>query len=87
MSLAIEQDLWKPVRLNRGGPIISHLAFADDLIFFAEANLEQVELIQSILDVFCQSSGQKVSKEKSRVFFSNNVCWNKKNQLSEALDI
>ncbi|MCH87658.1 ribonuclease H, partial [Trifolium medium] len=39
------------------------------------------------LCLFCTSSGQKVSKEKSRVFFSNNVGWHKKIELSNLLGI
>lgn len=85
VSLAVDHDFWKPIKLNRGGPQISHLAFEDDLILFA--NLEQVHMIQSILDIFCNSSGLKVSKEKSKVFCSSNVAWHVKQQLSGALDI
>jgi hypothetical protein len=40
-----------------------------------------------ILDLFCNSSGQKVSKDKSRVFFSKNVGWHKRRDLSNDLGI
>jgi len=83
----VEHKVWNPIRLSRGGPLISHLAFADDLILFTEASLEQVELISNILDIFCKSSGQKVRKEKSRVFLSQNVGWHKKHELSESSGI
>lgn len=40
---AIEKEVgegnWKPIQITRGDPKISHLAFADDLILFAEANV------------------------------------------------
>lgn len=61
---------WKPIQIARGGPKISHLAFADDLLLFAEANLDQAQIIQATLQNFCLSSGQKVSQEKTRVYFS-----------------
>jgi len=64
---------WKPINLSRGGPKISHVCFADDLILFAEASVVQIRVIRRVLERFCLSSGQKVSLEKSKIFFSNNV--------------
>jgi hypothetical protein len=87
IGIAVNHDIWKPIKITRGGPTISHLAFADDLILFAEANTEQVQSMAAILDLFCSSSVQKVSKEKSRVFFSKNVGWHKKLELSNLLGI
>lgn len=40
-----------------GGPELSHLAFANDLVLFAEANMEQVEVINTCLRLFCNSFG------------------------------
>lgn len=87
VSLAVDNKAWKPISLSRNGPKLSHLAFVDDLIFFAESNLEQIHIIQSILDLFYRSSGQKVSKENSRVFFSKNVGWHTMQNLSSAIGI
>lgn len=62
ISLPMDHKIWKHVQLFRDGPSISHLAFANDVIFFAKARLEQVQTIQTIFDIFCDNSGQKVSK-------------------------
>ena len=71
--MAVSQNLWKPIALSRGGPNLTHLCFADDLFIFAEASMSQVEVISNCLDIFCASSGQKVSKEKTKIYFSKNV--------------
>lgn len=68
VSLEVMQKRWKPIRLTRKGPEISHLFFADDLVLFAEASLEQVEVVNSVLNVFCGILGQKVNANKTRVF-------------------
>ncbi|CAA7024805.1 unnamed protein product [Microthlaspi erraticum] len=64
---------WKPIRLSRGGPQLSHIFFADDLILFAEASVAQIRVIRRVLELFCAASGQNVSLEKSKTFFSQNV--------------
>lgn len=45
--------------------------FADDVLLFAEASEDQILLIKHILSIFCRSSGQKVSEEKTRIFSPN----------------
>nr|KYP65965.1 Putative ribonuclease H protein At1g65750 family [Cajanus cajan] len=84
IDITVTQQLWKPIRLSRGGPSLTHLAFADDLILFAEANMNQVEIIQSCLNHFCSSSGQKISQEKTRIFFSKNVARTVREEISSA---
>ena len=39
---AVGEKRWKPIRLSRGGPELSHICFADDLILFSEASVTQV---------------------------------------------
>lgn len=59
--------------------------FADDLVLFSDASMEQAHVVNMCLDLFCQSSGQKVSNAKTRIFFSRNVHWNVRTQISDAL--
>lgn len=78
IGLAVKHNLWKPICLTKGGPKLSHFAFADDLLLFTKASLEQVHILQTIMDLFCKISRQKISKDKSSVFFSKNVSWHVK---------
>ncbi|PKI62132.1 hypothetical protein CRG98_017505 [Punica granatum] len=54
-------------------PLISHLMFVDDLLLFAEASEEQMVEVRSVLNHFCDASGQRVSTAKTVAFSSKNV--------------
>lgn len=68
-----KENLWNPVKASQGGPAFSHLFFVDDLLLFAKADRKNCVAIKEVLESFCDLSGQKVSGEKTRVFFSPNV--------------
>lgn len=85
IQCATDQGLWKPICLARWGPKSSHLMFADDFVLFAEATMEQVHVIKMCLNLCCTSLGQKVSNDKTWVFFSKNVHWRVWNELSDAM--
>lgn len=59
--------------MTRYGPSISHLFFADDLILFARANRDQMEVLNRVLTAFCQSSSQMISKEKLVMYYLRSV--------------
>ena len=80
----MDQGHWKPIYISKGGPPITHLCFVDDLFIFTEASMDQVDIIKSCLDLFGQSSGQKVSKEKTKIFFSHNVHHSRATEIAEA---
>ena len=47
--------------------------FADDVILLGKATNEQAQVVKMCLQKFCEASGQKVSQEKSRIYFSPNI--------------
>jgi len=47
--------------------------FVDDVILLGEATKEQAQAVKRCLQEFCEASGQKVSQEKSRIYFSPNT--------------
>ena len=67
------EGVWKPLQALRSNIGISHLFFVDDLILFAKVDVDSCEAISEVLDEFCAESGQKVSVEKSKVYFSPSV--------------
>ena len=80
-----EDKLWNPVRASQGGIAFSHLFFTDDLVLFAKADQKNFAVIRDVLDSFCDMSGQKVSNQKSRVFFSPNLPAHERERLSDIL--
>ena len=86
IQIVVSQNLWKPISLSRGDPKITHLGFADDLFIFAETSTSQVEVINKCLNIFCASSGQKVSQEKTKIYFSKNVNHVRVNKIASAFD-
>ena len=81
------EGVWKPFKASRENVGISHLFFADDLILFAKINEEACEVILEVLRIFCNESGQKVSLEKSRIYFSPNVEAEVRDEVCEKLGI
>jgi len=64
---------WKAIPITRGGTQLSHLMFADDVVLFGEASIEQAQVIENCLTEFCTWSGQKVNTQKSSIYFSPNT--------------
>ncbi|KAK8499750.1 hypothetical protein V6N12_073015 [Hibiscus sabdariffa] len=71
----MEDGSWHPFRLIRGGLPISHLFFADDLILYAKATVDQAVLISTIRDEFGYFSGHKVLESSYYFYGPNAFVW------------
>ncbi|PNY04054.1 ribonuclease H, partial [Trifolium pratense] len=69
----VQSGHWKPVKISRNGPAISHLFFADDCLLFTQAKSSQARLVKEVLCAFCHASGLKVNIQKSRFMVSTNM--------------
>lgn len=69
----VEEGNWRPLKASRGGPVVSHLFFADDILLFVEAIEMQVDRALKGINEFSAASGQKVNLSKSSVLFSSNL--------------
>ncbi|KAI4353033.1 hypothetical protein L6164_002011 [Bauhinia variegata] len=91
LSLAISGEVnarrWIPVKASRGGPGISHLLFAEDVLLFCTATSSQVHLAKDMLDRFVASSGLKVNAAKSRAFSSVRITRGCKDHLASITGI
>ncbi|KAH9751354.1 putative ribonuclease H protein [Citrus sinensis] len=73
ISKAVADGVWRPVRLSRNGIPLSHLFFTDDLLLLAEASSDQARIVNSVLEDFCISSGAKINRTKTQLFFSKTI--------------
>ena len=84
---AINEGEWSPIKLTAMSPPISHLFFADDLVIFGEASTFQVDVMLRCLDTFCQATGQRMNKDKTRIYFSKNVHFTRAVEMSQRMGV
>nr|XP_029146996.1 uncharacterized protein LOC114924945 [Arachis hypogaea] len=82
ISKQVDEGIWDGVAVSRGGPRVSHLMFADDLLLFCKAKKNQVQNVVHTLELFCKASGMKVNIEKSKAICSRNISNRRKEMLS-----
>ncbi|KAL4390955.1 hypothetical protein AHAS_Ahas03G0196800 [Arachis hypogaea] len=73
ISNQVELGAWDPVAVSRGGPRISHLIFADDLLLFCKASKTQVHQVMHSLNLFYKALGMKVNIDKSKAVCSKSM--------------
>ena len=69
INYAVQQDLWKPIRLSGNAPLISYLFFVDDMILFAKVFVDQVEVINKCLEILATLQVRNLISKKQGFFF------------------
>lgn len=87
MSKAVQEGTIRGIKMKKDYPIVSHLFFADDALFFIEASTSNGRKLKTILEAYCQASGQQVNFEKSSVVFSPNTKEGTRKELCEIFGI
>ena len=77
--------LWNPIKASQGGLAFSQLFFVDGLVLFARADRKNCVAVREVLDSFCSLLRQKVSQDKSWIFFSPNVSADNRSDLCDIL--
>lgn len=72
-SASVSEGCWHHIRTSRHGLSISHLFFADDLLLFGAASMQQAMEMDYIMTKFCKISGQIISLHKSQILISKNI--------------
>jgi hypothetical protein len=67
--------------------MVSHLLFADESLILIKADRKNALKLKDILDSYCASSGQKLSENKSSVFFSPNTIVEERMEVCQILNI
>jgi hypothetical protein len=75
------------VSFGRGGPMITHLLFADDSIVFLEASQGNMDALKAVLEQYEECSGQKVNLQKSSIFFGKKCGEDNKRMLKSRIGI
>lgn len=66
----LQQGRIRGLILAREAPPMTNLMFADDLLIMGSATRQEAHRINKVLQTFCNLSGQRISPEISKIWFS-----------------
>ncbi|XP_057730440.1 uncharacterized protein LOC130945751 [Arachis stenosperma] len=83
MERALKDNLISGIKLAPTAPVLTHLLFADDCIFFAGAQEEEIYQLIQIINKYTEASGQRINIEKSGLIFGSQVSIQKRVNIEE----
>ena len=78
LNQAKENGRLQGIKLTTSSPVLTHLFFADDVVLFCNARVEEAYELKRILNVFSRASVQRVNLHKSGLIFGKKVPHNLK---------
>ncbi|CAA7052734.1 unnamed protein product [Microthlaspi erraticum] len=75
------------IRVATNSPIMNHLLFADDTMFFCKSSSNNCKTLKRILQEYEQASGQMINVDKSSITFSPKTSQLARNQAKQILGI
>ncbi|XP_074321457.1 uncharacterized protein LOC141657967 [Silene latifolia] len=84
---AVENQTIHGIQIAATAPVISHLLFADDSIFFVRATTQEADAVNDILRSYEAASGQLVSLEKTTVVYSRGVTQGQRDAVTARLGV
>jgi len=87
MNKAVQDGSIKGIRLKPTCPILSHLLFADDAIFFIDGTIKEAQNVSNVLNQYCYVSGQAINLNKSGLFFGRDCPHTLKQNLAAELRV
>lgn len=73
LSFAQDINLFKGIKLSRRSPFITHLLFADVVMFFFHASPNASLNMRDVISSFSKVSRQVINYSKSSITFSPNI--------------
>nr|XP_027120574.1 uncharacterized protein LOC113737562 [Coffea arabica] len=71
----------------RGCPTVTHLAFADDVLIFANGSARSLKDIVQVLEMYQRASGQLVNAQKSGYLVHPSVCLSRRRVIERITDV
>ncbi|XP_057774811.1 uncharacterized protein LOC130993790 [Salvia miltiorrhiza] len=81
----VESSHLIPMGFSRTTNFPTHLFYADDIILFCKATVQNARKIQEIINYYGSISGQICSSEKSNIFFARRVPTDRRRAIQRAL--
>lgn len=73
INCAVGRGILQGIKFHSDGLTLFHLFFADDSLLFLKASEQNFQVLERILQYYCQASDQLVNFEKSNMVFSPNT--------------
>ncbi|PWA65154.1 hypothetical protein CTI12_AA306500 [Artemisia annua] len=84
---AMQNSILTGIKMSRNCPVISHIFFADDSLFFLKAKISECDYLLELINRYCEASGQRINFSKSEVMFSPNTPMNEQTELCSRLGV